>query len=203
MATPQTEEPASDAPLPLPKGTRILHIGDSMAGALGIALNRQLEDRGLKGKLRYETASYIPTWASSEKLPLYLAQQDPDLVLISLGTNELQIGEPERRAKTIQRLVGRLQGRPCVWIGPPHLDAGDNGLRDIIRDNCAPCGYMNTDAVYEDMPRVSDHIHPTMAAREEWARRVIDWLAEHRKPTEGHPWALDPAVVPAAPASGG
>ena len=176
-----------------------MHIGDSMAGALGIALNRQLEKDGLVGKLRYETASFIPTWAWSKKLPVYLAQHDPDLVIISLGTNELQIDEPERRAKTIQRLVSRLEGRPCVWIAPPHLDAGDNGLRDIIRANCAPCGYMNTDAVYEDMPRVSDKIHPTMAAREEWARRVISWLAEHRKPTNDRPWALDPAVVPPAP----
>jgi lysophospholipase L1-like esterase len=196
----EDEAPAEETPAPLPSGTRILHIGDSMAGALGIALNRQLEERGVVGKLRYETASYIPTWASSEKLRVYLAQHDPDLILISLGTNELQITEPERRAKTIRRLVSRLEGRPCVWIAPPHLDAGDNGLRDIIRANCAPCGYMNTDAVYEDMPRVSDKIHPTMAAREEWARRVIDWLAEHRQAAGDQPWALDPAVVPAAPA---
>jgi lysophospholipase L1-like esterase len=86
-----------------------------------------------------------------------------------------------------------------VWIAPPHLDASDNGLRQIIHDNCAPCGYMNTDEVYEDMPRVSDKIHPTMAAREEWARRVINWLAEHRQPVAERPWELSPEVVPAAP----
>ncbi len=199
VAVPEGAGSAEREPLPLPEGSRVLHIGDSMAGALGIALNRQLEEHGVVGKLRYETASYIPTWASSKQLPVFLAQHDPDLVLISLGTNELQISEPERRAKTIQRLVGRLEGRPCVWVAPPHLEAGDNGLREIIRANCAPCGYMDTDALYEDMPRVSDKIHPTMAAREEWARRVIEWLTEHRRTSGDQTWVVDPAVVPPAP----
>ena len=170
-----------------------------MAGALGIALNRQFEAHGVKGQLRYETASFIPTWAWSKKLPVYLAQYDPDLVVISLGTNELQINNPEQRAKTIQRLVGRLEGRSCVWLAPPHLDAGDNGLRGIIRANCAPCAYVETDEIYPDMPRTSDKIHPTMSAREEWARRVIDWLGAHRAPDGDRPWALEADVIPPAP----
>lgn len=180
----------------------MLHIGDSMAGALGIALNKELMHHEVDGKLRYETASFIPNWASSDKLPLYLAQIDPDLVLISLGTNELQIADPGQRARNIRKLVGRLEGRPCVWIAPPHLDAGDNGLREIIRANCAPCGFMSTDEVYPDMPRVGDKIHPTMPARDEWAKRVVDWLARHRQPVADRPWALDPAVVPPAPPAG-
>src|SRR5690349_18671856 len=50
-------------PVDLPKGTTILHIGDSFAGALGIDLDRELKAEGVRGILRYETATYIPTWA--------------------------------------------------------------------------------------------------------------------------------------------
>jgi len=186
---------ADAAPAPLPAGTRVLHIGDSMAGALGIELNRQLREQGVKGTLRFETSSFIPTWAWGDTLPQALGQYDPDLVIITLGMNELKIEDPAQRAKTIRRLVDRIGDRPCVWISPPPLASGTNDLVTVIRENCAPCAFMNTDEVYPDMPRLGDKIHPTVPARAEWARRVIAWLAERREPAGDKPWAFRPGVV--------
>jgi hypothetical protein len=181
----------SEPPIePLPEKTVVLHIGDSMAGALGIELNRQLEERGIKGVLRYKTASFIPNWAWGDELGLYLAQYRPDLVLISLGTNELEILEPERRAPTVRKLVGRLGEVPCVWLLPPLAAGQKSGLVDVIRQSASPCASVDNQEVFPGMPRVGDKIHPTMAARKEWARRVIDWLAAHRRPRAGRPWAM-------------
>jgi hypothetical protein len=183
--------PQSEPPLePLPEKTVVLHIGDSMAGALGIELNRQLEQRGIKGVLRYKTASFIPNWAWGDELGLYLAQYRPDLVLISLGTNELEILEPERRDPTVRKLVGRLGGVPCVWLLPPLSEGQKSGLVDVIRQSASPCVCVDNQEVFPGMPRVGDKIHPTMAARKEWASRVIDWLAAHRRPSAGRPWAM-------------
>jgi len=169
----------------------VLHIGDSMAGALGIALNEELKKAGVQGVLRFKTASFIPTWAWSQDLPILLARHNPDLVLITLGANEVAIKDPEIRAKTVQKLVKRFEGRPCVWIAPP-LWAGDTGLLPVIKRNAAPCRYMDTNALIQGMPRVSDKIHPTPAARKDWAKVVVEWLARERKPDGDKPFALRP-----------
>ena len=168
----------------------MLHIGDSMAGAVGIELNRALEPLGVKGILKYKTASFIPTWAWGEELGVYLARFHPDLVVISLGTNELEIVEPERRGPQIERLVKRLAGVPCVWLLPPVGALPHNGLPEVIRAHASPCVCADHQEIYPAMPRIGDKIHPTMAARKEWAERLIAWLAAHRKPTAGRPWEI-------------
>lgn len=179
----------NEAPAPFPAGTTVLHIGDSMAGALGIALNRELAKVNVHGILRYKTASFIPTWAWGKELPLYMAEHNPDLILISLGTNELAIHDPESRAPLIRRIVRKLGGRPCVWIAPP-LWAGETGLLAVIRENIAPCRYMDTNTLMPKMPRVADKIHPTMQARDDWARVVVEWLEREHDPHTPRVWDL-------------
>lgn len=176
----------------LPTDTTVLHIGDSMAGALGVALNEEFKRHGIKGVLRFKTASFIPTWAWSKELPLYLAHHKPDLVLITLGTNETQMHDPTLRAGAIQKLVKQLDGRPCVWILPPEWGPGDRGLMPVIRANTAPCRILETAELYPDMPRLGDKIHPTMGARKVWAERVVEWLRRERRPTADRPWQLAP-----------
>jgi hypothetical protein len=182
---------ASTEPLPLPEGTTVLHIGDSMAGALGIALNEELKTRKVKGVLRYKEATFIPTWAWGKELPVYMLEHKPDLVIITLGTNEVKMTDPSLRAPTIKRIIDRLKGKPCVWIAPP-LWAGETEMYRVLRENVAPCRYMDTEKVYPQMPRVDDHIHPSMGARKLWAKRVVEWLARQRRPTPESPWALAP-----------
>ncbi|HEY3237742.1 MAG TPA: SGNH/GDSL hydrolase family protein [Polyangiaceae bacterium] len=174
---------------PVPKGTTVLHIGDSFAGALGIALGKQLERSGVRSVLRYQTASFIPTWAWGKLVPKYLATFHPDLILVTLGANELEIVDPQGRAGAVRRLVAQFEGRPCVWIAPP-LWERDTGVLQVIRDNCAPCRFMDTNELVHDMERVSDGVHPTMQAREQWAAVVFDWLTRERRPTQARPWAM-------------
>ncbi len=185
-------KPKPDSPPPLPKGTTVLHIGDSFAGALGIELDKQLKAQGVHGILRYKTASYIPEWAYHGKVRQYVRQYKPDLVLITLGANELRIVNPEQRIHAIKKLVGELDGRPCVWVGPPLWSSVHNDLLKVIRDNAKPCRFLDSTRLFPDMPRVRDHIHPTMNARHEWAKRVIGWLARERVPDGDRPWQLKP-----------
>ncbi len=195
----EAEPPASPAPpavlestpKPLPPGTTVLHIGDSFAGALGIDLDLELKAAGVRGVLKYETATYIPTWAWGKKLDEYLARYHPDLVLITLGANELDIPDPKQRIPTIHHLVGRLGGRPCVWVGPPLWKGARPALLDVIRAHCAPCVYLDSTALVPDLPRNRDHIHPSMDARKTWAKAVIDWLARHRTGEDPEsPWEM-------------
>jgi len=179
----------------LPKGTTVLHIGDSFAGALGIELNKVLEQAGVRSVLRFETSTYIPTWAFDKKLGQYLAQYKPELVLISLGANELQNPEPEKRIPLIHRLIERLGNRSCAWVAPVLWEGADKRLLEVIRSNVAPCVYLDGNAFILHMPRARDKIHPSMDARPDWAGIVARWLAYHRKPNAENPWNLVEAAA--------
>ena len=174
----------------LPKGTTVLHIGDSFAGALGIELNRTLEQSGVHGVLRFETSTYIPTWAYDKKLGQYLSQYKPDLILISLGANELQNPEPEKRIPLIHHLIERLGGRSCAWVAPVLWEGAPSKLLDVIKANVAPCIYLDGNSFVVHMPRARDKIHPSMDARPDWARVITRWLGYHRRPTAENIWNL-------------
>jgi|SRR6187402_2262593 len=176
---------------PLPKGTRVLQIGDSFAAALGGELSKLFKDAGLRSTLEFKTASYIPNWSYEGDIPKFVSSYRPDLVLITLGANELEIPKPEERVKPIKHLVSSLSGRPCVWIAPP-VWKPDTGLLKVIRDNVAPCRYLDSNALVHDLPRARDKIHPSTEGRQIWAKIVFDWLAKERLGGAGEPWALKP-----------
>jgi len=190
MATPS----APPEPLPLPKGTLVLQIGDSFAAALGVELGKMLKGAGLRSALEYKTASYIPNWSYEGDISKFVSSYQPDLVLITLGANEIEIPKPEERIKPIKHLVSVLGGRPCVWVAPP-LWKPDTGLLKVIRDNIAPCRYLDSNALVHDLPRGRDKIHPSSEGRQIWAKIVFDWLAQERQGSPKQPWALKPELV--------
>jgi hypothetical protein len=189
-APPRHVEDPQRGPLPLPEGATVLHVGDSFAGALGVPLNKRLREAKVRSILKFRTASYIVDWAHREPLRDYLLQYNPDLVLVTLGANELQIEAPERRIPAIEKIVQTIGDRPCIWIGIPLWEGANNGLPEIIEKHAAPCRYLDTDTLFPDMPRARDKIHPTMEAREDWASKVTHWLAQERRPTPDKIWAL-------------
>ena len=179
-------------PPPLPVGTTVLHIGDSFAGALGLALSPKLKAMGIRSILKHKQSTYIPTWAWGKELTAYMWKYHPDLVLITLGANELLIVDPESRTSTIAKLNSQLRGRPCVWIGPPLWEGAKPDLLEVIRKSAPPCRYLDSTALVPDLPRGSDKIHPTKRGRAIWADAVIRWLEEERVPNGETPWDLKP-----------
>ena len=201
-AEPQGPAPAASSkattpPPPLPEGTVVLHIGDSMADALGGALNRELEKWGVKGYLEAKEATYIPQWAGFKmQLDSHLAQRKPDLVVVTLGGNETKMPDPTERVEAIKRLVKKIGDRPCIWIAAP-LWPGLNhtGILDVIRDNCAPCRYVDTNAMIPDLERY-DGVHPTIPERTRWAQFMIRWLLQNRDPNGKRPWDFKETTSP-------
>ena len=186
-APPSSVEPSGGETEPnlaaLPPDTRVLHIGDSFAGALGYELNRLLAEHQVRGFLKYEKSTYIPTWAWSKELPSLLSRYRPDLVLITLGGNELQIPDPEQRAETVQRLVKRFGDVPCVWIGIPVWEGADPKLMDVIERNVSPCLFYDSAKEIPHMARAGDGIHPSKSARTRWAEVFVAWLRAQVAPS--------------------
>ena len=178
---------APAAPPELPRGTLVLHVGDSFAGALGVPLGKRLKAAGLRSVLEYQTSSYIPTWAAKGELSHYVSRYSPDLVLITLGANEFELSAPETRAGAVRRLVKQLEGRPCVWISPPRWKE-DTGILGVIRENSKPCRFLDSDTIVHDLARKPDKIHPSDAGREVWADAVFSWLVHERQTGAERPW---------------
>jgi hypothetical protein len=187
------ESTNSHASPELPRGTLVLHVGDSFAGSLGVPLGQRLKARGLRSVLEYQTSSYVPTWASGKELPEYVARYNPDLVIITLGANEFELANPDQRAGSVRRLVGHLGGRPCVWVTPPRWKP-DTGILAVIHANLQPCRFLDSDTIVRDLERKQDKIHPSDAGRERWADAVLAWLEHERRGESARPWDLKDEV---------
>lgn len=203
-AKPSAAQPATTGPVALPalpKGTKVLHVGDSMAQALAPALARELNQRGITCVMKVKEATYIPEWAGFKwGFAGLIAHYDPDLVIITLGGNEVAMPDPSIRAEPVRRLVATVGDRPCIWIKAP-LWGPHTGVMDVIRDNCAPCRWVDTDELLPSIERLDDGIHPTIPERKRWAHFMVRWLAHNLAPTKDRPFALK-AVTSAPPAEG-
>lgn len=194
-SVPKDETPSIPVePLPLPGGTKVLHVGDSFAGALGLPLGKLLEDAEVRSVLKHTDSSYLTDWAWDGNLQKYIWKYNPDLVIVTLGANELSISEPEQRERTVRKIISQIADRPCVWVAIPLWKGRQNGLMEVIERSSKPCVYLDTNQLLDvaAMPRISDGIHPTTAARHAWAEFVLRWLEEHRHPVDGRPWNLTP-----------
>jgi len=179
----------SSALAELPTGTKVLQVGDSFADALGVELGKLLKRSGLRTSLETKTPSYIGDWAFGPALRKAISDYNPDLVLITLGANEVEIPVPAQRVGPIQRLVKSLGDRPCVWILPP-LWKQDTGLMQVIKDNAKPCQVLDSSTLVPSLPRGPDHIHPSTEGRVQWAAAVYEWLKQAREPQGPRPWSL-------------
>jgi len=166
-----------------------LQVGDSFADALGIELGKLLKGAGLRTSLETKTPSYIGDWAFGPVLRKAISNYNPDLVLITLGANEVEIPVPAQRVGPVQRLVKSLGDRPCVWILPP-LWKQDTGVMQVIKDNAKPCQVLDSSLLVPSLPRGPDHIHPNTEGRIIWASAVFDWLKQARDPQGPRPWSL-------------
>ena len=191
--------PASPVlPPPLPKDTVVLHVGDSMADALGKDLRRELEKRGIDNPLKYKEATYIPQWAGYKMgLASHLARYKPDLVIVTLGGNETAMPDPTVRADPVRRIVKMIGDTPCLWVAAPLWPGAPNtGILKVVRDNCAPCIYVDTNTLMTKMKVLGDGVHPTLKERKRWAKFMVRWLLQNRDPNGVRSWDFKQPTTP-------
>jgi hypothetical protein len=187
VAPPEAAKPAAEPakPPPIPKGTVVLHIGDSFThSGFAQALKPRFLALGTKYEVKAEQSSFTTTW--SGKLGPIVAATQPDLVIITLGANEVANTDPPAHAPAVRNIVRHLAGRPCVWVAPP-LWAKETGIMDVLRENSAPCRFFDSNTlVKQPIPRRGDKIHPTPEGGAIWADAFWEWLNAERAP-EGTP----------------
>jgi hypothetical protein len=173
---------AAPAPTALPIEPRsvVLHVGDSfvMAG-FSQALRPKMKSVAALYEVRPAQASYTTTWHT--KLSKLVGDYHPDLVIITLGANEVTLTDPWARADAVSRLVKIVGDTPCVWVTPP-LWRKDTGIIEVIKQRAKPCLVFDSDAVAGPIARQPDSIHPSNAGGAVWAEAFWKWLLEHRAP---------------------
>lgn len=165
----------------------VLEVGDSMVGFLGgmqKALDRRFTDRRIHFYSRSWTSAGIGSVDDGKDLDQALARFRPDLVLMSLGTNNVTYPHPEALLPHVRSIVKKLAegGRKCVWIGPPSW-APDRGLLvPLLEKNVAPCVFFDSRDL--DLERQTDHVHPTNVGGEVWAEALWGFLERGGTPED-------------------
>jgi hypothetical protein len=154
---------------PAAKARRVLHIGDSMVPLVGNYIKPAITRLGGSYETVSISSSSTASWAETHGLREAIARLDPDLVIISLGSNELFVKDLDARARDVQSIVSEAGGRACLWVGPPAWAKGFGFLK-TLEQSVAPCGYF--DSAKLRFERQPDGRHPTWGASHRWASAV-------------------------------
>jgi hypothetical protein len=168
-----TRDAETPAPPPEPKKYKlVLHAGDSTVGTYKFGLARALGDHFKAEGTRYvyetwESASLTQV-AAGTRLNELIAKWKPDLVILTLGTNDAYVPAPWALEWSIRSIARKVGDRDCYWIGPPLWKKDvDAGLVGSIRENVAPCRFFDSGSL--TLERRADGIHPTDKGGQVWA----------------------------------
>lgn len=151
----------------------VLVIGDSMTHNLAMSIAKYGTKNNYKVTGVTWESSSIPGWSKSDKLGKYLAEVKPDFVIVSLGSNEMELKNFDRRIPEVQKIAAALDTIPYIWVGPP-LWKEDKGLYSML-ESALPKGVVfKTENV--EIERGPDRIHPTRSGAGVWADTLMNWI---------------------------
>lgn len=166
---------------------KVLIIGDSFGQALGAGMRNVAGEFKVTTDLQAKESTFIPQWAGGKfDVPSLIRVGKPDVVVISVGGNELAMVDPTPRVPDIEKIIKIVGDTPCVWVRVPTWEAKgwkENDLPELIRTHSSPCRFYDSNKLSAGLPRGSDHIHPTADGQKIWARQVFEWMKAERDPS--------------------
>lgn len=169
---------------------RFLLIGDSLAEGIGAHLTAA--NANVAGRAVYKRGAPISAFVGKGSmvadLQRELAEFQPTVVLVSLGTNDEAVRSRNPNADikkateaNVAALLKSLVGYNVIWIGPPQLPwAPDTAFRGMIQQAVGPENYFATDAnaALNTQGRANDRIHFTSTGYKRWLEAVATWITE-------------------------
>jgi lysophospholipase L1-like esterase len=151
----------------------VLHVGDSQLGyEQGLAL--ELRTRFEAIDVRYHAETYtnagLHSFATARTLEQLVRVTKPDVVLVTLGMNNLTVANPDEYAHDVKSIVEQAGNRPCWWIGPLRTNRPENGLLAMLARTTSPCRW--TSSYDLEIERQPDAIHPTQRGASKWADSI-------------------------------
>ena len=153
----------------LASGSRLVLIGDSLAEGLSVPLGELAKEAGVVFSSDSVSGSTITTWARRAELDKDL-DPVPELVLVSLGTNDLRLKDVSPEEPLLHQLLARItdSGAAVLWIAPPSMPFADNGTRALL--SRAGADVFSSEPL--DIARGPDGVHPTAMGYAGWAAAI-------------------------------
>lgn len=180
---------ASEAKL-MSRPSRVLLIGDSLAVGMSDPFSKlasksvhSFSGKGCKAgsaagpSCTSIVGASVLYWSKDAAIQPVLAAYKPQVVLISLGTNDFQYGaaaKPKVR-DAINALVSKIKdsGATPVWIDPVSMPFEDTaGVRESWKASGVPF-FDSSGLVYK---RSKDGVHLTQDGYQDWASKIWSWL---------------------------
>ena len=157
----------------------VLVFGDSMTHHLAMSISKYGTKNNYKVTGVTWESSSIPGWRYSSKIKEYMEMSKPDFVIISLGSNEMELKNFERRIPDIQYIAKEMGDIPYVWVGPP-LWKEDRGLYATLEKSLPKGKVFKIEKL--DIERGPDHVHPTKRGADVWADTLMRWIKKSEHP---------------------
>jgi lysophospholipase L1-like esterase len=178
----QLPSPESDSEKFSLAGQRVLLIGSSSAVGFGSYLKTLLGQYGVtEFKNIGKSGTFLSQWSDNSKemgrkLETTLAEFQPTVVFIFVGSNDECGGGSGTRAAAVERLHGKLQGTRSFFIGlPTHTVWKMNRpFRDLLASTWED-DYFNTESF--DLARAGDRYHLSPAGYRTLAAALDQWIS--------------------------
>lgn len=166
----------------VPRGAKVLLLGDSLAEGLKFSLRKKGESDGYIITAETERGTRTDQW--SNRIKKIIKEKKPSLVLVSLGTNDSFLKDPEPQRSHIQKIVNEVNssGARMVWILPPPLPAKATSRKkiiDMIEEETSGCGDV-LDSKGVTFERNKDGIHYSSMGYAVWTSLIWDLLVSRK-----------------------
>ena len=151
------------------KKPRVLLIGDSLAeGAAGPLLSIAKKE-GVHLSINCLHGTRIDYW--SQRIESVVNGIRPDIVIVSLGTNDSGIKNPEPQRAHVKKIVStsKKYKSKILWLLPPPLPEkfkSKDAIRKIILDELGEKEVYNSDELKAE--KTKDKIHMTANGYKKW-----------------------------------
>lgn len=157
----------------------VLVFGDSMTHHLAMSISKYGTKNNYKVTGVTWESSSIPGWKNSDKIKKYMEMVKPDFIFISLGSNEMELKNFERRISDIQAISAQMGDIPYIWVGPP-LWKKDKGVYPMLEKALPKGKVFKIEEL--DIERGPDHVHPTKRGADVWADSLMRWIKKSDHP---------------------
>jgi len=162
---------------------RVLLLGDSLAEGLAGPIEGLATASSVTLRSLHRRGSRIAGWSRDKQLAATLEAYEPTLVLISLGTNDAALEDPEAERGELDlliRMASRAGSAVVVWLDPPSLPTlpREGIVRSMLDSSDAgrEVGMRRFDPRPLNLPRSSDQVHLTPSGYKQWATALWQWL---------------------------
>lgn len=156
---------------------KALIIGDSQAGWLGERLHAYGEENGFEvGTVVWDGAT-IQKYADAPGLKRLIESQNPEVVFVCLGMNNLAEPAPAKMKPYIDKIRNAVGDRELVWIGPPSWPGKPQwtALNKWLEQEIGQDRYFNSYPL--SLARQSStNPHPSREGMIKWGDAIAEWL---------------------------